>query len=175
MECRSSVRRETQTEKIAHIITELRAQFSLKILLDVSKMKRSSYYHARNRKNKDQKNGGLMNLIIMIFYEHKARYGYRRITSVLQNMGHQVNHKKVKRLMSLMGLYSKVRMKRKYSSYKGTVGTVYDNIINRKFSAERPNMKWYTDVTEFNLRGEKSLSVSYRRWLHWRSNFVQYF
>ena len=44
---------------------------------------------------------------------------------------------------------------RKYSSYKGTVGKVADNIINRDFEADKPNEKWYTDVTEFNLRGEK--------------------
>lgn len=45
--------------------------------------------------------------------------------------------------------------KRKYSSYKGTVGNIVDNLINRNFEAEKPNEKWYTDITEFNLRGEK--------------------
>lgn len=47
------------------------------------------------------------------------------------------------------------RNKRKYSSYRGTIGKVAKNLINRKFTAEKPNEKWYTDVTEFNLRGEK--------------------
>ena len=46
--------------------------------------------------------------------------------------------------------------KRKYSSYKGTVGKIADNLINRDFEANKPNEKWYTDVTEFNLRGEKA-------------------
>ena len=31
-----------------------------------------------------------------------------------------------------------------------------DNYINREFYADNPNEKWYTDVTEFNLRGEKA-------------------
>lgn len=47
------------------------------------------------------------------------------------------------------------RNKRKYSSYKGTVGKIADNLIERDFDADKPNEKWYTDVTEFNLRGEK--------------------
>ena len=47
------------------------------------------------------------------------------------------------------------RNKRKYSSYKGTVGKIVDNLIERDFNANNPNEKWYTDVTEFNLRGEK--------------------
>ncbi len=45
--------------------------------------------------------------------------------------------------------------KRKYSSYKGTIGKNADNLIERNFRADNPNEKWYTDVTEFNLRGEK--------------------
>lgn len=45
--------------------------------------------------------------------------------------------------------------KRKYSSYKGTVGKIADNLIERDFNADISNKKWYTDVTEYNLRGEK--------------------
>lgn len=47
------------------------------------------------------------------------------------------------------------RNKRKYSSYKGTIGKIADNYIERKFESDKPNKKWYTDVTEFNLRGNK--------------------
>ena len=47
------------------------------------------------------------------------------------------------------------RNKRKYSSYKGTVGKIADNYINREFYADKSNEKWYTDVTEFNPRGKK--------------------
>ena len=86
---------------------------------------------------------------------HKERYGYRRITLELRNQGYKVNHKKVYRIMVKLGLKSLKRNKRKYSSYKGTVGKVVDNLINRDFEADKPNEKWYTDVTEFNLRGEK--------------------
>ena len=47
-----------------------------------------------------------------------------------------------------------VRMK-KYRSYKGTVGKVAPNIINRDFHANHPNQKWATDITEFSLFGRK--------------------
>ena len=78
-----------------------------------------------------------MNLIIEIYYENKGRYGYRRITLELNNRGFEINHKKVLRLMNKMGLHSIVRRKRKYSSYKGTVGKVADNLIERNFEAYR--------------------------------------
>lgn len=47
-----------------------------------------------------------------------------------------------------------VRIK-KYKSYKGTIGKVAPNIINRDFHANLPNQKWTTDVTEFKLFGKK--------------------
>ena len=78
------------------------------------------------------------------------------MTLELRNQGYNVNHKKVCRLMVKLGLKPLKRNKRKYSSYKGTVGKVADNYINREFEANNPNEKWYTDVTEFNLRGEKA-------------------
>ena len=54
-----------------------------------------------------------------------------------------------------MGLAGIRRNKRRYSSYQGTIGKIADNIIERDFFADKPNQKWYTDVTEFNLRGNK--------------------
>ncbi|EXB29615.1 HTH-like domain protein [Acinetobacter baumannii 1440422] len=42
----------------------------------------------------------------MIYHKHKGRYGYRRITLALKNMGLTINHKCVQRLMQSMKLKS---------------------------------------------------------------------
>ena len=52
--------------------------------------------------------------------------------------------------MKELGLKSLVRMK-KYRSYKGQVGKIVPNILERNFKAEKPNEKWVTDITEFKL------------------------
>lgn len=44
---------------------------------------------------------------------------------------------------------------KKYRSYKGKVGKIASNILERNFKAEKPNEKWVTDITEFKLFGEK--------------------
>ena len=44
---------------------------------------------------------------------------------------------------------------KEYRSYKGEVGKIAPNLLNRDFHADRPNQKWVTDVTEFSLFGEK--------------------
>ena len=56
--------------------------------------------------------------------------------------------------MQYMKLKSHIRAV-KYRSYKGEVGKIAKNVLQRKFKANRPNQKWVTDVTEFNVRGEK--------------------
>ena len=92
--------------------------------------------------------------IVAIYHENKGRYGYRRITAELRNRGFRINHKTVQRLMKLLGLVCRVRVK-KYRSYKGEVGKIAPNLLQRDFYAEKPNQKWVTDVTEFSLFGQK--------------------
>ena len=92
--------------------------------------------------------------IVAIYHENKGRYGYRRITTELHNRGFSMNHKTVQRLMKELGLVCCVRIK-KYRSYKGEVGKIAPNLLNRNFYAEKPNQKWVTDVTEFSLFGQK--------------------
>ena len=90
-----------------------------------------------------------MDLIQNIFYENKQRYGFKRITAELRNRGYLINHKKVLRLMSKLGLRA-VKKKQKYHSYIGEVGHIADNLVNRNFTASKPNEKWTTDVSQFN-------------------------
>jgi len=84
-----------------------------------------------------------------IFEKNKQRYGVRRIHASLVNEGIKINHKKVQRLMNEMGLSGR-RKKQQYHSYKGEIGHICGNIINRNFIANRPNQKWTTDVSQFN-------------------------
>src|SRR5699024_5865672 len=52
-------------------------------------------------------------------------------------------------------LKSKVRPRRRYSSYRGTISHIAKNILARDFDAELPNTKWVSDVTEFRVAGTK--------------------
>lgn len=85
---------------------------------------------------------------------HKGRYGYRRMTLALQAAGYAINHKVVLRLMKEEGLTSMVRRK-KYRSYRGTVGRIAPNLLHRDFTATAPYQKLATDITEFKVFGRK--------------------
>ena len=103
---------------------------------------------------KEDKYASVKEEITTIYHENRGRYGYRRITAELRKRNFLLNHKTVQRLMKELGLVCRVRMK-KYRSYKGEVGKIAPNLLNRDFRAEKPNQKWVTDVTEFSLFGEK--------------------
>ena len=56
--------------------------------------------------------------------------------------------------MKILKIYGKQR-KSKYKSYRGEVGKVASNLLNREFNAKAPYTKLTTDVTEFNVCNEK--------------------
>lgn len=124
------------------------------MLIDIAKIPRSTYYYNVKQFNKPDKYTDIKADILRIFKdENKCRYGYRRITDELRKK-RVINHKTVQRLMKEMGLFCMVRVK-KYRSYKGEVGKVAPNLLNRDFHADKPNEKWVTDVTEVHLFGQK--------------------
>lgn len=133
---------------------ELRPIFDLEVLLNQTIMARSSYYYHEKKNKLTDKYDTEKDLIKQIYDHHKGRYGYRRITLELRNKGIILNHKTVLRLMKQLGLKSLIRVK-KYKSYKGQQGKIAPNILNRKFKSERPDQKWATDLTEFNVLGQK--------------------
>lgn len=133
---------------------ELRHKFDLNLLLNQTNMARSNFYYHQKKTKSADKYQEIKELIKSIYYKHKGRYGYRRITDEINSKGIIINHKTVLRLMKFLGLKSLIRVK-KYKSYKGEQGRIAPNLLERKFKAEAPNQKWATDITEFNVSGQK--------------------
>ena len=144
--------REELIGDIEKFIEELKEEgYRLKYLLIAIDMPRSTYYFEINKVDKIKiKNSHIADKITQIFNLHKGRYGVRRIYMELVNQGYVINHKRVQRIMHELKLFGK-RSKEKYHSYKGKIGKVADNIINRDFKAYIPLQKWTTDVSEFKF------------------------
>ena len=118
------------------------------------KMAKSVYYYQVKAVAKADRHLEVKTQINTIFRTHKGRYGYRRVHLTLRNEQLYLDPKTVQRLMGQLGLKSTVRPKR-YQSYKGAVGKTAPNLLERNFAASKPNQKWVTDVTEFNIKGER--------------------
>lgn len=126
----------------------------MELLLKITCLPRSSYYYTLEVLKKPAKHELERAAIHSICLEHRGRYGYRRVTLALRNKGYQTNHKLVMKLMKEEGVTCQLRKKR-YRSYKGSVGKIAPNLLNRDFKAAQPNQKWATDVTEFNVLGKR--------------------
>lgn len=105
---------------------------------------------------RERQNIELIKEMMTVHEEVKGIFGYRRITLTLnRKLGESFNHKRIYRLMKISGIQSVIRKKKK--RYKpSTPQHVAENILNREFTAEKPNEKWVTDVTELKYGTKKA-------------------
>ena len=85
--------------------------------------------------------------------KNRKRDGYRPMTFKLCQMGFNLNHKTVLKLMNELGIHSILRKKR--HGKRGKTSHIAPNLLNRDFTATALNQKWVTDVTEFHVGQEK--------------------
>ena len=144
----------TNREK-AIVIGALRNKYRLHELLDVFHMAKSSYCYQRAAIEVPDKYSDIRKKIRSVFDDSSFRYGYRRIHSSLKNEEITVSEKVIRRIMLEDKLIVPNVKRRKYKSYKGEITPAVPNVIERDFHAEQPNMKWLTDITEFNISAGK--------------------
>lgn len=130
-------------------------------------MPKATYEYWQKRFDRENPDKEIEDKMFEIRAIHKD-YGYRRMQRELRSYGYEINKKKVQRLMQKVGLQvtSFTRKSRKYSSYKGNVGTVAPNRINRRFNTSIPHQKITTDTTEFKYysideKGKMSIKKLY--------------
>lgn len=132
---------------------------SVNELCKIANVSRSGFYKWLNRSksNSEYENEKLISLIKEAYEEKDGILGYRQMTIKLKReKGLVINHKRVYRLMKVLGLKSVCRKKR-YNYIKSTPEITAENVLGRNFSAENTCKKWLTDVTEFKYgEGQKA-------------------
>ena len=111
--------------------------------------------HQDDKRNKD---GSALEEIKKSFKKHHKKYGSPRITLDLQSNGVKISENRVARIMRANHL-SATPNKKRYNSYKGEVGTIVKNVLNRHFDLGEPYKAFGTDVSQFKI-GEDKLYLS---------------
>ena len=133
-------------------------KYPVTIMCSFFQVSRSGYY-AYLRRKENTADASLVQLIRQCHEGTDHTYGYRRIGLWLDRRGYHVNHKKIYRIMQKYGLFSEVRRKRKYQQMSDQLHR-YPNLLNREFTANRPNEKWVTDISYISTKqGTLYLSV----------------
>ena len=114
-------------------------------------MARSTYYFELSKADQVAvRNHCLADEIKDIFSQHKGRYGVRRVYQELIKRSHKRSI--ISGYSGLCILWGRQKApKEKYHSYKGEVGKVAENILDRDFSTTAPMQKWTTDVSQFGF------------------------
>jgi putative transposase len=129
------------------LIEELREQYKQVDLLNAFSIKRSSYnYHTRTGSQPNVERERLKSKVKEIHTISRGAMGSRSISGKLKEQGEHVGRFKVRSLMREANIESKQPGKRKF---RGAVNLsdIADNILNRDFTAKKPNQLWCGDVT----------------------------
>lgn len=109
----------------------------------------SSYYSWREREesNHAQYDAELTIIITNIFDELDGNVGRRRMVAELATLGHFVSVKRVHRLMTAADLQGRFPKPWRKTTIQGPDNIKFDDLIERDFTAEKPNEKWCGDIT----------------------------
>jgi putative transposase len=135
---------------------------AISLLCEIASITRSAYYKWLNRKPsvRELQNKAIIQEMLALHKKVEGIYGYRRMVLNLNRKFNQnFNHKRIYRLMTISGIQSVIRRKKKRYKHS-TPQHVTENVLNREFSADKPNEKWVTDVTEFKYGTSKKAYLS---------------
>ncbi len=128
---------------------QLKHEYPVAVICEVLDYPRSQvYYQAQEPVDETE-----IKAVIAKIAGKYPTYGYRRITAQLQRQGHEINHKRVARLMGEMGIMGKPPRKRKRTTNSNHEYRRYPNRV-MNLAIERPNQVWVGDITYIRLQEE---------------------
>ena len=127
------------------VIFKHKDKYSINSMCKFFEVSRSGYYAFLKRMDIPDRDLPLAEKIKECQEESHRTYGYRRVHIWLERQGIYRNPKTILRVMQKYNLLSVVR--RKKFKYVSEHLHKYPNLLNREFTAEKPNQKWVTDIS----------------------------
>ncbi|MFC2084419.1 IS3 family transposase [Bacteroidota bacterium] len=124
-------------------------EFSTRVLCELMKVSKSSYYKYLRRKpsRREESNKKILKEIKKIYQESKGRYGSPRITVAINRRGIKCDRKRIARIMKEEGILAKTRKKYKITTNSKHKLPVAENLVRQNFRADKPNKIWAGDIT----------------------------
>ena len=133
------------------VIYRHREEYSVSVMCKFFGVSRSGYYAFLQRLDKPDRDADLAEAIRREQQRCRNSYGYRRIQLALAAKGIYRNPKTVLRVMKKYDLLSEIRRRRKWVNMGQQVHR-YENLLNRQFQSDRPNLKWVTDISYIHTK-----------------------
>ncbi len=112
-------------------------------------LSRSGYYAwlDRTESQRTREDRRLLVEIRVIHRESRGIYGSPRVTEELRARGLPCSENRVARLMRQAGIRSKTIKRFRVTTDSGHHLPVAPNVLNRRFTVDRPNEVWVSDIT----------------------------
>ncbi len=125
------------------------AIFSIVAMCRVLEVSASGYYAWRRRMMsvRAREDEQLQQRIRTIHLLSRQTYGAPRIHAELQEEGARIGRKRVARLMKAADLQGVTRRKRTVTTRRDRSARPCPDLVDRQFSASRPNILWVADIT----------------------------
>ena len=133
------------------VIYRHRDEYPVTVMCRFFGVSRSGYYDFVKRLGQPEYDAELAEKIQECQNKVDKTYGYRRVWRWLRDRNIQRNPKTVLRIMKKYGLLSEIRRRRKWVNL-GQQLHKYENLLKRQFRADRPNIKWVTDISYIHTK-----------------------
>ena len=133
------------------VIYRHRNEYPVAVMCKFFEVSRSGYYDFIKRMDKPEQDAELVEKIKECQNRTDKTYGYRRVWKWLKDRNIAKNPKTVLRIMKKYGLLSEIRRRRKWVNLGQQVHK-YENLLKRQFRADKPNVKWVTDISYIHTK-----------------------
>jgi putative transposase len=126
-----------------------KANFSVSALCRNLRVTRQGYYAFASRppSSRMSREQVLRERVAEVHAESGKRYGSPRVLRALRRGGFRVGKRRVERAMRSLGLCARQPRRFRVTTAADPRHAVEPNVLDRQFSAERPNQRWVTDIS----------------------------
>ena len=132
-------------------IEENRDELGVEPICRALQMAPSTYYAARHREQvpseRARRDAVLMPILVALWVANRKVYGAHKLWTAARRAGHDIGRDQVARLMRAMNIHGVTRRRRVFTTRRDPEALRAADLVNRNFTADRPNALWVTDLT----------------------------
>jgi len=134
---------------IVAFIDAYRDEFGVEPICRVLQVATSTYYAARSRplSARATSDAVMCQVLMALWVANRKVYGAHKLWKAARRAGHEIGRDQVARLMRQLGIRGVTRRRKVFTTRRDPDAVRAPDLVNRNFTADRPDALWVTDLT----------------------------